>query len=267
MKTIKLITLFTIFATTSALAQAKCEKKLLKYTTNLDADSLIAEVNLIHIIKAYEDLPYYQELRFTSSPKNPQYFLFKKTNPDAILGYKVFDWDNIEIETEIAVDIGPGEFLTGLKKHQSGDYKLVIYSKNPDGSCVNVSLLKRKDAGNISIPSTNLDKSSDLRELILLKEYNQKVKREDLPYLKEYSYVLTKNTDYYFLWNGNENLNFQVSNSKREQQPLSEITGKQGLNKFHCDNTGIYYFTIYAKEPQLQNATLQFYYDEERDGK
>ncbi|WP_340152830.1 hypothetical protein [uncultured Marivirga sp.] len=263
MKTIKLIALFTIIATASAYTQSKCEEELIKYTANLDPDSLTAEVNLIHFIKAYEDLPYYKEIRFTSSPKNPQYFLFKKTNPDAKLGYKVFDWDNIEIETETAANIGPGEFLTTLTKHQSGDYKLVIYSKSPDGSCVNVSLLKRNKAGNINIPSTSLDKNTNLKELALLKEYNEKVKRDDLPYMSEYSYVLTRNTDYYFLWERNTNLNLIVANSNREQQMLSDFSGEKGLYKYHCDNTGIYYFTIYAKEPVPQNATLKFFFDEE----
>jgi hypothetical protein len=261
MKTIKLIVLLTIFATT-AYTQSKCEKELVKYTADLDPDSLKIEFNLIHYIKAYEDLPYYKEIRFTSSPKYPQYFLFKKTNPDAQLGYKVFDWDNIEIETETVQKIGPGEFLMALKKHQSGDYKLVLYSKNPDSSCVNVSLLKRKKAGNINIPSTQLDENANLTELTLLKEYNQKVKRDDLPYVKEYSYVLTKGADYYFLWENNKNLQFKLANSRREQQPLTTLKGNGKLNKFHCETTGIYYFTIYAKDPVLQNATLKFLFDE-----
>ncbi|MGJ3234561.1 hypothetical protein [Marivirga sp.] len=261
MKTIKLIALFTIFAT-MAFSQSECEEQLIKYTDNLEPDSLIVEFNLIHTIKAYEDLPYYEEIRFTSNPKYPQYFLFKKTNPNAQVGYKVFDWDNIEIETETVEKIGPGEFLMALKKHQSGDYKLVLYSKNPDGSCVNVSLLKRKKAGNINIPSTKLNENTNLKELTLLKEYNQKVRRDDLPYVKEYSYVLTKGADYYFLWENNKNLNLKVANSRRDQQALTELKGKEDLLKYHCEDTGIYYFIIYAKDPVPQNATLKFLFDE-----
>jgi hypothetical protein len=261
MKTIKLIALFTIFAT-MAFSQSECEEQLIKYTAHLDADSLTVKVNFIHTIKAREDLPYYEEIRFNSSPKNPQYFLFKKTNPNAQVGYKVFDWDNIEIETEIVQKIGPGEFLIALKKHQSGDYKLVLYSKNPDGTCVNVSLLNGKKAENIKIPSTKLDDNTNLKELTLLKEYNQRVKSDDLPYVKEYSYVLTKDTDYYFLWENNKNLKFKLANSRRDEQALTEIKGKEGLLKYHCEITGVYYFIIYAKDPVPQNAILKFLFDE-----
>lgn len=261
MKTIKLIVLFTIFAS-SSYSQSECEEQLLQYTADINADSLEVKFNIIHTIKAYEDLPYYKEIRFTSSPKNPQYFLFKKTKPDAKLGYKVFDWDNIEIETETVQAIGEGEFLSTLKKHQSGDYKLVIYSKEPDGSCVNVSFLKRKKAGNVNIPSTKLDQKASLKELTLLKEYNQKVKSDDLPYVKEYSYVLTKGADYYFLWENNKNLNLKVSNSRRDQQALTALKGKDDLLKYQCEITGIYYFTIYAKNPVPQNTTLKFLFDE-----
>ncbi|MGM0580015.1 MAG: hypothetical protein ACQETL_05010 [Bacteroidota bacterium] len=265
MKTIKLISLLLLLNTFSvvALSQSKCSDKLLDYTSSLDADSLNVDFNLILSIKAYEDIPFYEEIQFNSSPKNPQYFLIKKINQGASLGYKVFDWDNTEIKTETVELDTKGELLISLKKHQSGNYKLVLYSKNPDGSCISLSKLKRKLAGNIKIPSSKLDQQSKIEYLTLLKEYNLDIKMDDLPVIKEYSYVLTKGGDYYFHWEKNKNLKLKVTNVNREEQKLIPLKGEKPLLKISCKKTGIYYFVIYAKEAISQNATLKLYFDEQ----
>ncbi|WP_296622347.1 hypothetical protein [Marivirga sp.] len=262
MKTIKLIILFTTFSI-STYSQSKCADNLLTFTSSLDPDSLKVDFNLILSIKDYEDIPFYEEYRFTSSPKDPQYFLIKKMNPEASLGYKVFDWDNTEIETQTIQQKVKGESLITLRKHQSGNYKLVLYSKDPDGSCISLSKLKRKKAGEIKIPSSKLNQNTDLKALTLLKEYNVNIKTDDLPVLKEYSYVLTKGTDYYFYWEKNENLKLRITNSKREEQLLESFDGNNKIEKINCEKTGIYYFIIYAKEAKPQESTLKFYFDEQ----
>lgn len=262
MKTIKLIILLMTFSI-STYSQSKCVDSLLAFTSSLDPDSLKVGLNLILTIKDYEDIPFYEEYRFTSSPKDPQYFLIKKINPEASLGYKVFDWDNTEIETKAIEQKVKGEILITLKKHQSGNYKLVLYSKNPDGSCISLSKMKRKKPGKIKIPSSKLNQNTDLKDLTFLKEYNINIKTNDLPILKEYSYVFTKGTDYYFYWEENEDLKLRITNSKREEQLLESIEGNNEIKKVHCENTGIYYFIIYAKEAKSQEATLKFYYDEQ----
>lgn len=261
-KLIKLILLLNIISV-SVYAQKDCTDKLLDFTSNLNADSLKVDLNLILSIKDYEDIPFYDEILFTSSPKNPQYFLIKKVNPEASLGYKVFDWDNTEIKTETIQQKVSGELLITLKKHQSGNYKMVLYSKIPDGSCISFSKLKRKTAGNITLPSSPLDKNTDLQALSLLKEYNVNIETNDLPVLKEYSYVFTKGTDYYFFWENNKNLKLKISNSKRESQKLNLTGSENSIHKITCEATGIYYIIIYAKEALSQNTTLKLFYDEQ----
>lgn len=261
MKTIKLIFLFSIYSI-STYAQSNCVDRLMDYTSSLGGDSLRAGLNLILTIKDYEDIPFYEEIRFTSSPDNPQYFMLKKINPDALLGYKVFDWDNNEMKTKVIQEEEKGESLFTLKKHQSGNYKLVLYSKSPDGSCFSISKLKRKKAGEIKIPSIKLNQNTNLTELTLLKEYNLDIKMDDLPYFKKYSYVLLKGTDYYFFWEDNEGLKLKVTNLKQEDQLLDPLVGNKKIEKITCEETGIYYFTIYAKDPIRQNATLKLLYDE-----
>lgn len=205
MKAIKLIRLLLISTySITAFSQTKCTDQLLSFTSTLEPDSLKVDLNLILSIKAYEDIPFYEETRFTSSSKNPQYFVIKKVNPDASLKYKVFDWDNTEIEIETIELEEKGELLISLDKHQSGNYKLVLYSKNPDGSCISLSKLKRKREGEIKIPMSNLNQTTDLKALTFLKEYSLDIKTDDLPVLKEYTYVFTKGTDYYFLWEDNK---------------------------------------------------------------
>jgi len=265
MKTIIKIALISCLSLLSlrSYAQSQCEENLMKFTSSIDADSLQAGLSLILTIDAFEDIPFYEETRFTSSPANPQYFLIKKSNPDVSLGYKVFDWDKREIQTETIAIEEEGAFLIELKKHQSGNYKIVLYSKHPDGSCMSISFLKKEKKGKISIPSSNLNQNADLKDLTLLKEYNENIKVGDLPYVSERSYVLTKNTDYYFYWEENANLKLKVMNSKRKDQPLLSVQGSNRLKRFNCENTGIYYFIIYAKEAMPQNALLKFYFDEE----
>jgi hypothetical protein len=259
---IQLIILLNLFSFTT-YSQSKCTDQLLEYTSDLDADSLKIDLNLILSITAYEDIPFVEEVLFTSSPNNPQFFMLKKVNPEASLGYKVFDWDNTEIDTKTMEQEVKGESLITLKKHQSGDYRLVLYSKNPDGSCISLSKMKRKQSGKIHVPASGLNQNTDLKELTLLKEYNINVKSDDLPLNKKYSYVLTKGADYYFYWEKNRNLKFKVTNSKKEEQSLEALEGNGQLQKITCEATGIYYITIYAKEPTLQNSTLKLYFDEQ----
>ncbi len=264
MRTIKintLILLLNVFSF-SVYSQSKCEDKLLEYTSSLDVDSLKVDLNLILSIKNYEDIPFYDEIQFTSSPKNPQYFLIKKVNPEVSLGYKVFDWDNTEIKTETIKQKVNGELLITLKKHQSGNYKMVLYSKKPDGSCMSLTKLKRKKSDDFLLPSSNLNQNTNLETLTFLKEYNVDIKTNDLPVKKEYSYVFTKGVDYYFYWEENKNLKLMVVNSKGEEQVLKPVDGNNKLLKTNCNTTGIYYFIVYAKEAEVQNAKLKFYYDE-----
>lgn len=265
MKTIILISLLLLnFFSIEAFSQTKCPDELLDYTSSLDADSLNADLNLILSIKDYEDIPFYEEIRFTSSPKNPQYFLIKKVNPNASLNYKVFDWDNIEIGTNTIKLETKGELLISLNQHQSGNYKLVLYSKNPDGSCISLSKLKRKQSEDIKIPTSDLSQNVNLKNLTLLKEYSLDIKPNDLPVLKEYSYVFTKGTDYYFFWENNKNLKLKITNVKREKLPLKPVDGNNELLKIHCEMTGIYYFIVYAKEGMNQYAELKLLYDKHK---
>lgn len=76
MKTIKLISLLLIVCTFSVTtySQSKCVDKLLDYTSSLDADTLNVDFNLILSLKAYEDIPFYEEIRFTSSLKTRNIF-------------------------------------------------------------------------------------------------------------------------------------------------------------------------------------------------
>jgi hypothetical protein len=134
------------------------------------------------------------------------------------------------------------------------EYTFILYSKNPDNSCVLLMKLHKDDhkkyikTPNITIGST--DKGE------LLKQYHLKIDKPEIPYVYKTAYVLKKEHTYYFHWKNNKNLRLKVFDANKNEIELKTTNNTPTLD---CTETGLYYFTVYQKEPLNQSATLSLY--------
>lgn len=249
-KTFLLVSIFLTF-NNQTIGQI-CTQEIFQELISADTDSLEKQLNLILKVNKLEDMPYYEEFRF-SKQHQPTYFYIQKTSENTALGYRVTDAEGKDINTTLLSD-EQHHLLIKLDPDYTGEYTFILYSKNPDNSCVLLMKLHKDDRKKyIKTPNITIG-STDKGEL--LKQYHLKIDKPEIPYVYKTAYVLKKEHTYYFHWKNNKNLRLKVFDANKNEIELKTTNNTPTLD---CTETGLYYFTVYQKEPLNQSATLSLY--------
>ena len=254
MKSLKpyILVITLLFLNEYSFSQIPPEVDQFQFLIKKDFDSLKAKTNLILHNKLKEDLPYYDEVSFIKDAGIDKYILFYKEEDNnvkmRIQSEKNF---NILVDT-IRKD---GFTLFKIDPEYYGEVKLICYSKEPNNKWFYISELDDKNTNEkIKIPNAPIN----LLQYRMLKEYKLKATKDDIPTLKEFSYVFTKNRTYLFKIEGDKDLGFKLYDNERNRMDLRAINDTTYL--YQTPETGIFYMVYYKKDALTKDSKVTFYY-------